>query len=117
MTRSDVSNTIVDAMQPALAGTAFSNVQGGGTQAGGTYLIWCTPTPTFRERHPDVPEALDLHYPDGCTDLTIAVDADGLLERADLEMLELAPDLVGQPFDAVLPTVVERVRRLLLSST
>lgn len=106
---------LVDAIQSVLAGTAFDRAQGGDAGCG-TYLTWCTPTRTFRERHPGVPEALDLEHPDGCTDLIVAVDRDGRLERASLEMLELAPDLVGHPIEDVLPELVERLRRLLSSS-
>lgn len=109
------SPRLVDAIQPVLAGTAFDRAQGGDS-GGGAYLTWCTPTTTFRDRHPDVPEALDLEHPDGCTDLIVAVDRDGRLERASLEMLEVAPDLVGQPVEDVLPDLVARLRRLLSPS-
>lgn len=107
--------TLVGAIQPVLAGTAFDRAQGGDA-GGGTYLTWCAPTRTFRERHPDVPEALDLEHPDGCTDLIVAVDQDGRLEQASLEMLQLAPDLVGNLIEDVLPELVERLRRLLSPS-
>jgi hypothetical protein len=98
------------AIRPALVGTAFEITRDQGDRS---YLLCCVATATFRERHPGVPEALDLEHPDGCTDLIVAVDPDGRLEQARLEMLDLAPDLVGRPAEDALPELASRLRQLL----
>ena len=100
------------AIRPALVGSAFDGVRDDNASPSSS-VLWCTPTRTFRERHPGVPEALDLEHPEGCTDLVVTVDADGRLEQASLEMLDVAPDLVGQPVADVLPDLVARLRELL----
>jgi hypothetical protein len=100
---------IAAAVGPALAGTAF-DVPG---QGGPSSVLWCVHTPRFRERHPDLTEALDHQHPDGCTDLTIEVDAEGRLSRFDIEMLDLGTGLVGRPIEDVLPEVVARLRQRL----
>lgn len=102
------------AFASVLAGTAFD---GGRDECahstGNPFLFRCAPTPRVRELHPRATAALDAEHPDGCTDLTVAVDDRGRLERADLELLEIAPDLIGRPALEVLPELVERLRRLL----
>jgi hypothetical protein len=103
-----------DAIRPAVAGSAFD--RGEEQPVASSSLLWCTPTRTFRERHPDLPEALDLEHPDGCTDLIVAVDAEGRLEEARIEMLDVAPDLVGRPAADVLPELAARLRRMLSPS-
>jgi hypothetical protein len=100
------------AIRPALVGTAFDGVRDDNGSPSSS-VLWCAATRAFRERHPEVPEALDLEHPDGCTDLIVSVDAEGRLEQASLEMLDLAPDLVGRPITEALPVLVDRLRQLL----
>ena len=109
------SDPITATVRPALAGTAFAGAraQGGSRPDGAASLLWCTPTAELRRRHPGVTAAVDVEHPDGCTDLTVEVDGDGRLVRADLELLEIAPDLVGTPAPAALPLVADRLRSLL----
>lgn len=108
------SALLTAALDPVLAGTAYNDSRVSDTRPGrSAYVLLCTATRTFRARHPDVLAPLDLEHPDGCMDLIIEVDEDGRLVRAELEMVDLAGDLLGQPIEGALPVLVERIAELL----
>ncbi|MGB0099524.1 MAG: hypothetical protein WBP61_04510 [Nocardioides sp.] len=114
----DTTALIEDAVLPRFAGTAFGRHAIGSSKREGparrsAYLLWCVPTSDFRQRHPGVPEALDPDHLDGCTDLVIEVDDHAILRQADLEALDVAPDLIGRPIAEVLPELTDRIAELL----
>jgi hypothetical protein len=116
----NIAALVLDAVEPVIAGTAFeedtvNNADARSRTSSGrsAHLIWCVGSPKFRARHPDVPDALDSLHPDGCTDLTIEVDEDGLLQRVDIEVFAVADDLAGRPVEDVLSAVVDRLTALL----
>ena len=108
------SALLTAALQPVLAGTAYDGRMVSDTRPGKSdYLLLCTATRNFRARHPDVLTPLDSEHPDGCMDLIVEVDDDGRLVQAQLEMLDLADGLLGQPIEDVLPVLVARIAELL----
>ena len=116
----DTAALVLDAAEPVITGTLFeddtvnnADARSRSVPGRSAYLTWCVTSRRFRERHPSVPEAVDIEHPDGCTDLVIEVDEDGLLIRVDLECLPVADDLAGRAVEDVLPEVARRLGELL----
>ena len=113
---SGTATLVWSSIQPVLEGTAFEDYQSesprddGSTSAG---VVWCAGTQDFLRRHPAVTAAVDTHHPDGCTDLWVVVDEDGLLDHAMMEFLDLDDGLVGLPIEQVLPVLAERIADVL----
>ena len=111
------SALVVATLSPVLEGTVFDKPQTGEPppelaptpRPRSAGVIWCAATTEFVRRHPTVTAAVDVDHPDGCTDLSVYVDEQGLLERAFMECLDLDDGLVGLPIEEALPAIATRI--------
>ena len=103
-------------LEPLLVGTVYES-EGQATPddrpGPAANLLWCAPTRDLLSRHPHAIAALDVDHPDGCSDLMVDVDAEGRLEDAAMECLDLGEGLVGLPIGDALPELARRIADVL----